>query len=172
MAQLLRPATVLAFEIYFGMNTRIGTKRRSDMTSWQNLIEDIQSQLKPSAMGGNFHEKEMDARKAIADAAAAGDEIELRSAMGRIGGLHRRWARMLLVSLTDCALAGRDTSRHKTRAWQQRVFGQSVSSNALSIYGTQARSGGGRSDFKEPGADVDARVKEIYDRYKDALKKL
>ncbi len=142
------------------------------MTSWQELIEDIQLQLKPLVMGGNFHEQEMDARKAIANAAATGDEIELRSAMGRIGGLHRRWARMLLVSLTDCALAGRDTSRHKTRAWQQRVFGQSVSSNALSIYGTQARSGGGRSDFKDPGPAVEAKAKEIFDRYKDALRKL
>lgn len=123
-------------------------------------------------MGGNFHGEVMAARKAIADAAAAGDEIELRSAMGRIGGLHRRWARMLVVSLTDCALAGRDTSRNKTRAWQQRVFGQSVSSNALGIYGTQCRSGGGRSDFKEPGPEVDAKAKEIFDRYKDALRKL
>jgi hypothetical protein len=74
--------------------------------------------------------------------------------------------------LLDKFIADCDTSRNKARAWQQRVFGQSVSSNALSIYGTQARSGAGRSDFKEPGADVDARAKEIYDRYKDALKKL
>lgn len=142
------------------------------MARWQRLIEDIQLQLKPSIIGGNFHGEVMAARKAIADAATSGDEIESRSAMGRIGGLHRRWAQMPVVSLTDCALAGRDTSRHKTRAWQQRVFGQSVSSNALSMYGTQARSGGGRSDFKEPGHEVDAKAKEIFDRYKDALKKL
>lgn len=142
------------------------------MAHWQRLIDDIQLQLRPSAMGGNFHEKEMDARKAIADAAASKDEIELRAAMGRISGLRRRWARMLLVSLTDCAIAGCETSRNKTRAWQQRVFGQSVSSNALGIYGTQTRSGGGRSDFKDPSPEVEAKAKEIFDKYRDALRKL
>jgi hypothetical protein len=68
------------------------------LANWKKLVEDIQLQLKPSIMDGNFHEQEMDARKAIANAAATGDEIELRSAMGRISGLRRRWARMLLVS--------------------------------------------------------------------------
>jgi hypothetical protein len=36
----------------------------------------------------------------------------------------------------------------------------------------QSRSGGGRSDFKEPGPEVDTKAKEIFDRYKDALRKL
>ena len=92
--------------------------------------------------------------------------------MGCISGVRRRWTRALVVSLTACVFERRDTSRHKIREWQKRVLGQSVSSNRLDMYGKADRSGGGRADFIDPGPEVDARAKEIFDRYKQALKNL
>lgn len=142
------------------------------MANWQKLINDITWQLKPSPAGVSFHDQEMAARKAIQDAAASGDELALKSAMGSIGGLRRRWASALVFRLTQCVFENRDTSRQKIRQWQRRVFDQSVSSNRLDIYGKLGRAGGGRSDFMEPGAEVDAKAKEIFDRYKRALKEL
>ncbi len=142
------------------------------MANWKDLIDSINWQLKPSPTRENFHSEEMAARKAIADASESGDAVEFRAAMGCISGLRRRWARSLVVSLTACVFEHGETSRHKIREWQQRVLGQSVSSNRLDMYGKVDRSGGGRADFKEPGPEVDAKVKEIFHRYKQALKNL
>lgn len=142
------------------------------MANWKALIDDIHRQLGPLPFEENFHSEEIASRNAIADAAASGDEMEFRAAMGCVSGLRRRWARWLVVNLTACVFEGGDTSRHKIREWQRRVFGQSVSSERLDVYGKEDRSGGGRADFKEPGKEVDAKAKDIFNRYKQALKKL
>ncbi|MDO9198592.1 hypothetical protein [Rhodoferax sp.] len=142
------------------------------MAKWKALIHNIEWQLEPSPLRENFHREEMAARKAIQDAAASGDELEFKAAMGSISGLRRRWARMLVVSLTACVFAQCDTSRQKIREWQKRLFGQSISSNDLNAYGKEDRSGGGRADFNVPDTDVDAKAKAIFDQYKQALKKL
>ena len=142
------------------------------MANWKSLIDNIHWQLEPLPLRENFHREEIAARKAIGDAAASGDEVEFRAAMGCISGLHRRWARSLVVSLTACVFEHGETSRHRIREWQQRVLGQSLSSNHLDMYGKVDRTGGGRADFKEPGHEVDAKAKDIFDRYKQALKNL
>ena len=49
------------------------------MANWKELIDNIHWQLERSPLRENFHSEEMAARKAIADAATSGDEVELRA---------------------------------------------------------------------------------------------
>ena len=136
------------------------------------LIAEIKWQIEPVELRKNYFTEEMRARRMVRDAAVSGDEIEMRSAMGQVSGLRRRWVRFLIVKLTILAFDGKDTSREKIRKWQKGVFAQSISSKHLDMYGKTQRSGGGRSSFEPPAGIIEEFVKKIFDDYKDSLRKM
>jgi len=142
------------------------------MAKWAKAIEAINGHLAANPLRNNYCAMELAAREAVRKAADSGDETALRQAMGEASGLRRRWRQALVLHLTQCVFLNASTSRFKIRDWQRRTFGQSLSSGLLKAYAKTDRSGGGRSGFAEPSAEDAAKAKELFGKYKDALRRL
>ena len=138
------------------------------MSEFDSLLPKLRDQLTQNAMApGNFYGQAKAAKEAIS--AAHGLRSE-RAAAAAFGGVVKRWRRWLIEQITDKALSGCDTSRDSVRAWQMRVFGQSVASEGLRRYATPERSGGGRATPLAPDAVTEQEARAFYQQHKNAVK--
>lgn len=119
---------------------------------------------------GNFYAQAQEAKKLISMALSVHNVNAERAAAAAFGGVVKRWRRWLIEQITDMALAGRDTSRDSVRAWQHRIFGQSVASHRLRHYAKPERSGAGRAAPLAVIEAVEQQAAEFYQQHKDAIK--
>lgn len=119
---------------------------------------------------GNFYAQAQEAKKLISMALSLHNVNAERAAAAAFGGVVKRWRRWLIEQITDAALVGCDTSRDSVRAWQLRIFCQSVASDRLRHYAKPERSGAGRAAQLVVTEAVEQQAAAFYQQYKDAIK--
>lgn len=140
------------------------------MERFAPLVKRIEAELASATFqADNYRAQAMAIKEVVRQATAAGDRTGIRAAAGMHGGLVKRWRGWLITHLTECALAGADTSREDIRRWQRRVFGRSVNSCALRQYAKPERSGGGRANRQAIDPAIERKAAEIYAAHKDAI---